>query len=218
MKNTRLSFLIACLFATSSQAAPDLTQRVIPSQKGIAFFPSIPAHVIGRHAAPVEKPSVVWLVLGDVETPMEAMDRVEESRRAEQEEEARVQAEAAAAAVPVNLANGRVLFASNRHQAKLSTLEEVLSAAQRQPGAQVAIVGHTDSIGSDDANQKLGLRRAEFVAAWLRERGVDAQLIKAESSGESAPVASNDHERGRKQNRRAEVTVWIRAGALSGEQ
>lgn len=71
----------------------------------------------------------------------------------------------------------------------------------------VEIVGHTDSIGAATYNQGLSERRAAAAAAYLAERGVDPNLLQTRGLGESAPVASNQTDSGRAQNRRIEVSV-----------
>ena len=68
-------------------------------------------------------------------------------------------------------------------------------------------VGHTDSIGTDEYNQKLSMRRVESVKAYLVSKGIPANQIKTEGKGESQPVASNKTREGRAQNRRVEIEV-----------
>ena len=68
-------------------------------------------------------------------------------------------------------------------------------------------VGHTDSTGSNEYNQKLSERRAAAVKAYLVSKGVDQNRIYTEGKGETAPVASNASSDGRAQNRRVEVEV-----------
>lgn len=71
----------------------------------------------------------------------------------------------------------------------------------------VIVVGHTDSIGSDDYNMRLGLRRAEAVKAFLVNAGISAGSIKTSSQGERQPVADNKTAAGRALNRRVEISV-----------
>ena len=69
------------------------------------------------------------------------------------------------------------------------------------------VKGHTDSVGSDAYNDKLSLRRAESVAAYLVSQGVDADKVKTAGLGESQPLADNATDDGRAQNRRVEIFV-----------
>ena len=71
----------------------------------------------------------------------------------------------------------------------------------------IIAVGHTDSVGSDAYNQKLSVRRAEAVKAYLVSKGIAANRIYTEGKGEKQPVASNKTAAGRAKNRRVEVEV-----------
>ena len=71
----------------------------------------------------------------------------------------------------------------------------------------VIAIGHTDSIGSDAYNQKLSVRRAESVKAYLVSTGVEPNRIYTEGKGEKQPVASNKTKDGRQKNRRVEIEV-----------
>ncbi len=76
-----------------------------------------------------------------------------------------------------------------------------------QTSEKVQLTGHTDNIGSDEDNQKLGKERAEFIKAILLEKGVEADRIITKSAGESEPVESNDTDEGRRKNRRTELLL-----------
>jgi OOP family OmpA-OmpF porin len=71
----------------------------------------------------------------------------------------------------------------------------------------VIAIGHTDSIGSDAYNQKLSVRRAESVKAYLVSKGVEPNRIYTEGKGEKQPVESNKTKEGRQKNRRVEIEV-----------
>ncbi len=71
----------------------------------------------------------------------------------------------------------------------------------------IIAVGHTDSIGSDAYNQKLSVRRAEAVKAYLVSKGIEKNRIYTEGKGEKQPVASNKTNEGRAKNRRVEIEV-----------
>lgn len=71
----------------------------------------------------------------------------------------------------------------------------------------IEVAGHTDSTGSDQYNQQLSERRAASVANYLVGQGITQQRLLTVGAGESRPVASNDTEAGRAQNRRVEMTI-----------
>lgn len=71
----------------------------------------------------------------------------------------------------------------------------------------IEVAGHTDSTGSDQYNQQLSERRAQSVANYLIGQGITQQRLLTVGAGESRPVASNDTEAGRAQNRRVEMTI-----------
>ena len=71
----------------------------------------------------------------------------------------------------------------------------------------VIAIGHADWIGSDAYNQKLSVRRAESVKAYLVSKGVEPNRIYTEGKGEKQPVASNKTKDGRAKNRRVEIEV-----------
>jgi OOP family OmpA-OmpF porin len=71
----------------------------------------------------------------------------------------------------------------------------------------IIAVGHTDSIGADAYNQRLSVRRAESVKAYLVSKGIEANRVYTEGKGEKQPVADNRTRDGRAKNRRVEVEV-----------
>jgi OmpA-OmpF porin, OOP family len=74
-------------------------------------------------------------------------------------------------------------------------------------GEKIKLTGHTDNTGNETANHELGLRRATAIKNILISKGVDKNLISIESKGESQPVATNDTDSGRHQNRRVELRL-----------
>ena len=71
----------------------------------------------------------------------------------------------------------------------------------------IIAVGHTDSVGSDNYNQKLSLRRSEAVKAYLVSKGIEKNRVYTEGKGEKQPVADNKTAEGRAKNRRVEIEV-----------
>ena len=71
----------------------------------------------------------------------------------------------------------------------------------------IIAVGHTDAIGTDAYNQKLSVRRAEAVKAYLVSKGIEKNRVYTEGKGEKQPVADNKTSEGRAKNRRVEIEV-----------
>lgn len=71
----------------------------------------------------------------------------------------------------------------------------------------IIAVGHTDSVGSDAYNQRLSVRRAEAVKAYLVTKGIERNRVYTEGKGEKQPVADNKTAAGRAKNRRVEIEV-----------
>jgi len=90
-------------------------------------------------------------------------------------------------------------------EARLSELVQRLRAENRN--VYLEIQGHTDSTGSAEYNQRLGEARAEAVRRFLSDGGVALNRMATISYGEDAPVAPNDTEEGRAQNRRVAIIV-----------
>ena len=106
--------------------------------------------------------------------------------------------------------NGNVLFAYNQSELMpeaRSELDSLMAKLQNADVVSVKVIGHTDSQGSDAYNQKLSERRASSVAAYLLSQGVAPNKLTSEGRGESQPVADNDTEEGRAQNRRVELHI-----------
>jgi outer membrane protein OmpA-like peptidoglycan-associated protein len=105
---------------------------------------------------------------------------------------------------------GNVTFAFD--SAKLNpqfdpVLDKLAQTLSEYNKTVIQIAGHTDSTGSHEYNMKLSLQRADSVKAYLEGRGVPAARLVTIGAGPDYPVASNDTEEGRAQNRRVEITI-----------
>jgi OOP family OmpA-OmpF porin len=108
------------------------------------------------------------------------------------------------------LAKGRIRFESGRaiiDQDSAGLLDRLIEIAMRCPAADVEIAGHTDADGEDAVNQTLSEKRAQAVLDYLVKAGLPASRFTPVGYGSSQPVASNDTEEGKAQNRRIDFVV-----------
>ncbi len=113
-----------------------------------------------------------------------------------------------AVATPVILRN--ILFATGSAQllpASEFELQRLASLLRAHTEMHIAIYGHTDNTGSEEFNLRLSFERAKAVYDWLTDAGIDAGRLSYEGFGESRPVASNETEEGRRENRRTEFVI-----------
>lgn len=104
-----------------------------------------------------------------------------------------------------------ILFDFDSHtlrSASRDNLSELARTLQDYPGSDVIVIGHTDSSGNENYNQKLSTERAEAARSFLMNQGVASDRVEAKGLGESEPVESNDSEAGRQANRRVEVAIF----------
>ena len=86
-------------------------------------------------------------------------------------------------------------------------LAQLASSLGQYPDSDVIIVGHTDSQGTEEYNLSLSNRRSQAAKTYLVSQGVPSTRIQAQGRGELEPIADNDLESGREQNRRVEVAI-----------
>lgn len=103
-----------------------------------------------------------------------------------------------------------VLFDFNSaalRSASRSSLSEMADVFEKYGDTTISVEGHTDSVGSEEYNYRLSQRRANSVAGYLEQLGVDGGRLDTVAYGESEPRASNSSASGRQQNRRVELKV-----------
>ena len=86
-----------------------------------------------------------------------------------------------------------------------ATLDTAAAALKQAAGIRVEVGGHTDNVGTPEANQRLSQERAQAVMAALAQRGIKADRMTAKGYGQTMPIADNRTEDGRGKNRRVEL-------------
>ena len=87
-------------------------------------------------------------------------------------------------------------------------LKQLADSLEQNPGTEILLVGHTDSVGQPGYNQQLSERRARTAADYLGAQGVARSRLRTSGKGEAEPIAGNDDDAGRGKNRRVEVAIY----------
>jgi OOP family OmpA-OmpF porin len=125
---------------------------------------------------------------------------------------------------PITVQIGFEKGGADLSEGAVAALEKVLATKQMAQGGGITLGGHSDSAGSDSANLRESVRRAEAVRDWLIEHGVAEDRIALVGYGEQNPVAPNaspdgqPNPAGRARNRRVELTVAVPAGTPAAAQ
>lgn len=104
---------------------------------------------------------------------------------------------------------GSVLFATGKSEllpGAQKKLDDVVAALKEDPRS-ITIVGHTDSVGSDETNMQLSQKRAEAVRSYISTHGIVGERVQAQGVGKTQPVADNKAAEGRANNRRVEIIL-----------
>jgi outer membrane protein OmpA-like peptidoglycan-associated protein len=99
-------------------------------------------------------------------------------------------------------AGGAVLTDESR-----ALIPAILDAARKHPVADVSVIGHTDTVGNSEANEKLGLQRAQSVAEIIKKAGLQVHDLTVASHGEKNPLVATPDNTAEPKNRRVEITV-----------
>lgn len=207
MKTIKQLALIAVVGGMAASGCSTATK----SQKGAAIGTgggAILGAVIGKVTGNTARGAIIGAVLGGVGGAVigRKMDKqAEEMKKVLGEAEVRREGEG----IVVNFKE-KVLFGYDKADlgagaaTNLSKLVEILN---RYPDTNIEIIGHTDSKGSDEYNQSLSERRANAVVSYLRGNSINSSRLSAIGKGETDPIASNDTDDGRAQNRRVEFVI-----------
>jgi outer membrane protein OmpA-like peptidoglycan-associated protein len=105
---------------------------------------------------------------------------------------------------------GNLTFSTNSSEISpsfFSVLNSVVIVFKEYPKTAVRVAGHTDSVGDESYNLTLSQKRAQSVATYLTSQGIVPSRLQVIGYGESMPIASNESQTGRSQNRRVELVI-----------
>ncbi len=103
-----------------------------------------------------------------------------------------------------------IFFETNKFallDASFLELDRIVEFLEKNSTVNIKIEGHTDNVGDEKYNKKLSLMRAGSVVNYIISKGIDKSRIVKSGAGSKSPIASNKNEKGRRQNRRVEMTI-----------
>ncbi|RQR49192.1 OmpA family protein [Burkholderia sp. Bp9126] len=218
MKNLHLAFILPalCLAACSSASGPTFNAYELQPRDGMRTY-RVDCHGIFSSQSTCMK--VAARMCGN--EPVRTVDSARPFRDGADPGTLVFQCGASPASTPapaaaapataehVNL-SGDALFASGSATltpVARATLDALLGQQGGKRFSRLTVTGYTDAIGSDGSNLQLAQRRADAVAGYLREHGLQADSFIATGRGKADPVASNTTAEGRASNRRVEILL-----------
>jgi outer membrane protein OmpA-like peptidoglycan-associated protein len=215
MTKASISVFLSLLLILAGCAAPETqtkTQKgAVYGAAGGAAAGAIAGQVIGRDTKGTLIGAAIGAAVGGLGGAGvgRMMDNQERDMR-----EALAKSEAAAVTREGNLLavtfKGDVTFDTNSTVVRpglYSELNRVAGVLSQYPQTLVRVEGHTDSVGTNEYNQDLSVRRAMAVKNLLVQRGIADSRIDSVGYGETMPVATNETETGRQRNRRVEIKI-----------
>jgi outer membrane protein OmpA-like peptidoglycan-associated protein len=207
MKTIRLFALAIVLFGIVASGCKSMNRTQKGAVIGAAGGGAIGA-VIGKAAGNTAMGAIIGAAVGGATGAIigRKMDKqAEEMKKVLGDAEVRREGEGI-----VILFKEKVLFGYDRSDltgSAQTNLDKLVNVLQKYPDTDIQIIGHTDSKGTDEYNQGLSERRANSVAGYLRTKGISSPRLTTKGMGESDPVATNDTDEGRSQNRRVEFVI-----------
>jgi len=170
--------------------------------------------VIGKVAGSTAKGAIIGAVVGGTVGGIIGSRMDAQAKELEQTVEGAT-IERVGEGIQVTFASGMLYdFDSDLVKADARTnLQALARSLAKWPDSDVLIIGHTDQVGSSSYNQGLSERRSNAAASYLITQGVSGARIATRGLGETEPIASNDTEAGRQQNRRVEIAIFASAAA-----
>lgn len=196
-------------FAAGSTGCASMTRTERGAIIGAATGATV-GGVVGRYAGSTTKGVIIGAAVGGAAGAIigREMDQRAERMAAELE---RAQVERVGEGILVTFESG-ILFDFDssvlRAEARANLASLARTLGDMTDNVELLIAGHTDSVGSEDYNFRLSLRRAQSAADYLMTRGIPPARINIVGLGESEPIASNETAAGRQLNRRVEIAIY----------
>lgn len=165
--------------------------------------------VIGNATGSTAKGAIIGAVLGGAAGAVIGQQMDKQAAELEEELEG-AEIERVGEGIQITFDSG-ILFdfdSSGLRAEAQDNLNTLATSLQEYPNTDLTVVGHTDSKGSDTYNQALSEQRANSAVEYLLSQGISDARITMMGKGETEPVATNDTEAGRQQNRRVEIAIY----------
>lgn len=201
-----LALLVLAPFLTSGCASLNNTEKGAVAGAGAG---GVIGAVIGNQTGSTARGAIIGAAVGGAAGAVIG-SRMDETAEQLDESLENAEVERVGEGILVSFDSG-ILFDFDSRELRFVAKQELSDLAeslQEFPQTEVLVVGHTDSVGERDYNQQLSEERAEAAADYLISEGIDLDRIVIEGRGESEPVASNETEAGRQENRRVEVAIF----------
>ena len=214
----------AALVTGCTTTTPEGEKRANRAGTG-AIIGAVAGAVVG-HQVDDDKGAAVGAVVGGATGAAigHSMDQQEEAFRQDLEAERRaneIEVERVRKDLLKLTLESEVSFDFDRAEIKPAfepTLDKLARVLRKHDRTRIEVVGHTDSVGSEEYNERLSERRAEAVVDYLAGTGIARHRLTATGKGEAEPRATNDTEAGRQLNRRVEIYVRPDAEQYRQEQ
>lgn len=200
---TALTILVVAGLAGCSEMSKEQKGAVIGAAAGGAM-----GGIIGNQTGSTARGAIIGAVVGGAAGAIIGHRMDKQARELEQDIPGAT-VRRVGEGIEVTFASGLLFdFNSDRVRGEARhNLDVLAQSLDKYPDTDLLIVGHTDAIGSDEYNQDLSIRRAESAARYLESSGARTR-IQTRGRGESEPVATNNTDEGRAQNRRVEVAIY----------
>ncbi len=165
--------------------------------------------VIGNATGSTAKGAIIGAVLGGAAGAIIGQQMDKQAAELEEELEG-AEIERVGEGIQITFDSG-ILFdfdSSGLRPEARENLSTLATSLQEYPNTELTVVGHTDSRGSDAYNQALSEQRANSAVQYLINQGISRSRITMMGKGETEPVATNETEAGRQQNRRVEIAIY----------
>jgi outer membrane protein OmpA-like peptidoglycan-associated protein len=204
--------LIAGLAFAATLSGCSTIENLSGTEKGAAAGTAggaVAGGIIGRATGSTARGAIIGAIVGGTAGALigRQMDRQAEEL---EEELPNATVERVGEGIKVTFDSG-ILFdfdASRLRPEARQNLRDLAESLSSYDSTEVLIVGHTDAVGSAAYNLRLSERRAQSAAAYVMEQGVRPSRVGTVGRGEEEPVASNETDAGRQENRRVEIAIF----------